>query len=108
MDSEKLEGVRRHVSAAELLRPFAVRVENVFGSASDGFFENVILLLVVEKLRHFERRAAIRTATVHVMNIKCDHALRVRIGKRIEKHVLNHAKDRGRGSNSQRESQHRE
>ncbi len=64
-------------------------MQHVLAGAADDLLEDVVLFLIVEKLRHLERPSSARTAAAQVVDLDGGDPLGVRIGKRIQQDVLN-------------------
>ena len=107
-NTQKPERVRSDQRPVELFRPLAARIEDIDVSRADRIAEDMALLLVIEIFRKLEETPSAGPAFIHVVNGERDDAARVHVGKRIEQHVLDHAEDRSRRADSERQRQRRE
>src|SRR6185436_926917 len=104
----KSKCVRRDVAAGELLGALSCVVEHVLVAAADHLFEDVVLFLVLEKFGHLKAGTPAGPAACYVMDLDHGNALGVRVGKRIEEHVLDDAEDRSGRANPERQRQNGE
>ncbi len=87
------------------LGALAGRQQHILAGAADDFFEDLVLLLIVEELGHLKGAPAARLGRGHVVDLDGGDAVGVGVRKRIEHDVLNRAEDGRRGSHPQRQCQ---
>ena len=101
--SKKLKRSRRHEVPVEPFRPFSRPVQYVRLVIRDRPVKHMILLHIIQKLRADERRSPPRLALFRIMDEYGVEPLRIRVGKRLHHHVINHAENGRRRPNSQRQ-----
>src|SRR6185437_951395 len=95
-NAQKLEGIGGDEASIESLRAFAAGINNILFVGAGDAIENMVLLLIIEKLRRREASTAVIARLRRVANLKRNQPLGVAVRKRIEQNVLDHAEN-GRG-----------
>jgi hypothetical protein len=78
-------------------------LQDVFEGTANDFLEDVVLLLVIEKLSSLEHTASARTAVGQVMDHGRNHFFCIRVRKWVEQNVLDDTEDRGCGADTEGE-----
>lgn len=100
-NAEKRKGIGCEYYAVELLRPFAVIVENIRVIAAHHVFQNMILVPVVQHLGHGVTGTATATGFFNVMDHEVDQTVAAFVGKGVKEPVVDHAEDHGSCADSQ-------
>lgn len=101
---KKRKGVGCEYDAAELLRPFAVVVENIRVVTTHHVFQDMILVPVVQHLGHGVTRTPAATGFFGVMDHEVDQTVAAFVGKGVKEPVVNHAEDNRGCTDAQAES----
>src|SRR5262249_23507457 len=97
-----------HIAAVKLLHPIAIVVKHILARSADDLFKDMVLLSKIEELRCLIVSASAGTAAARIMNLDRDHAMRIRIRKRIQKYVLDCAEDGSGGADPERQGDDRQ
>ena len=106
--AEKLEGIRRHVSAVELLGAHARSPQDILVAAAGVAAEDVVLLAELQVFRGFHVGPSAGASAIQVVNAEGGNLLGILIGKWREQHILDHAEHGGARADSERQGKNRQ